>query len=166
MLHDHIITKPESIGAYASHQLVEEMLDGSRPPFVDLGDYLIVRGPEHLTPHGKPLPEIVEGGVYGFELVASCGTKTKGRHTYFPVADWRARRAWLERRAHDAGFELRAVSIRARSEKIERRGKTVRIDRTEFAGILQVTNADALKASLADGLPGPARAFGRGMIRI
>lgn len=166
MLHDHIIPKPESIGIYAAHQLLEELTDGGRPPFADMGDHLLVRGPEDLTGSGKAVPEVKDGDVFAFELVASCGTKTKGKLSYFPRHDWRSRRAWLEKRAVDAGFEVGALSVRARSEKIDRKGRLINIDRTQFTGILRVTDATAFKTALAEGFPGPGRAFGRGMIRI
>lgn len=166
MLHDHIIPKPAGISAYASHQLLEHLTNGQRPQFTDLGDHLIVRGDETLTDAGKSLPEVRAGDVLGFELVASCGTKCKGRHRYFPRHDWRSRKAWLERRAEEAGFEVRALSVISRSEGIERKGKTISIDRTQFTGILKVIDTEAFRTTLAQGVPGPARAFGRGMIRI
>lgn len=166
MLHDHVIPKPAGIGSYASHQLLEELTNGQRPLFADLGNYLVVRTEAALSDGGKTLPEVQEGDILGFELVASCGTKCKGKHRYFPRHDWRSRKAWLERKSADAGFEVRALSVTARSEEIQRKGKTLNIDRTQFAGILKVTDPAVFMTTLAQGLPGPARAFGRGMIRI
>lgn len=166
MLHDHIIPKPAGIGVYTSHRLLEDLTKGQRPQFADLGDHLIVRGDETLTDAGKSLPDVRVGDILGFELVASCGTKCKGKHRYFPRHDWRSRREWLERKAGDAGFEVRALSVTSRSEEIERKGRTISIDRTQFTGILKVADAKAFTVTLAEGLPGPARAFGRGMIRV
>ena len=166
MLRDHIITKPEQIGPYASHQLVEELTDGGRPLFADTGGQLIIRSKSDLTANGILVRDVSDGDILGFELVASCGTKSKGRHNYFPKHDWHSRRDWLERRAHNAGFEVRALSVKARGEKIERRGRVIQIDRTQFTGILKVTNAEAFRTTLKEGVGGPGKAFGRGMIRI
>ena len=166
MLRDHIITKPQGIGIYASHQLVEDLTSGERPLFADTGSHLIIRSASDLTENGEPVREVSDGDVIGFELVASCATKSKGKLRYFPTKNWRARREWLESRAPAAGFEIRALSARARSEKIERKGRVIRIDRTQFSGILKVTNAHSFRATLKNGVGGPGRAFGRGMIRI
>ena len=166
MLRDHVITKPEQIGSYALHQLVEDLTSGGRPLFADTGTHLIIRTESDLTENGEPVREVSEGDILGFELVASCGTKCGGKHVYYPTRNWRARRAWLERRASAAGFEIRALSVTARSEKIERKGRVIQIDRTQFTGILKVTDASAFRVTLRDGVGGPGRAFGRGMIRI
>ncbi|MBF9060312.1 type I-E CRISPR-associated protein Cas6/Cse3/CasE [Rhodobacterales bacterium HKCCSP123] len=166
MMHDHVIPKPESIDVYMAHQLIEDLTEGARPPFADMGDHLLVRGPADLTDRGRAVPEVKKGDVFAFELIASCGTKTKGKIRYFPRHDWRSRRAWLETRAIDAGFEVRALSVRARSEQIARRARVIHIDRTQFTGILKVTDASAFRLALEVGFPGPGRAFGRGMIRI
>ncbi len=166
MLHDHIITKPQGMDGYVSHQLLEDLTKGQRPSFVDLGDRLIIRGEAHLTPTGRPLREVRDGDVIAFEAVCSCGVKNKGKHRYFPKQDWRSRRKWLERKSSDAGFKIRALSVNARSEDINYKGRKIKIDRTNFAGILKVTDAEVFTKVLARGLSGPAKAFGRGMIRL
>ena len=166
MLRDHIITKPERIGIYASHQLVEDLTSGGRPLYVDAGTHLIIRSDRDLTENGVPVRDVADGDVLGFELVASCGTKKKGKYSYFPTKNWRARREWLESRASASGFEIRALSVNARSERIERKGRDIQIDRTQFTGILKITNAQAFRVTLKNGVGGPGKAFGRGMIRI
>ena len=166
MLRDHIITKSERIGIYASHQLVEDLTSGGRPLYADAGTHLIIRSDSDLTNNGVPVRDVAEGEVLAFELVASCGTKRKGKHSYFPPRNWRARRRWLENRASAAGFEIRALSVKARRERIERKGRVIQIDRTQFTGILKITDAQAFRVTLKDGVGGPGKAFGRGMIRI
>ena len=94
MLHDHVIPKPPTLGAYASHQLLEGLTDGGRPLFVDNGDHLLVRSAnQSLTQSSKRVRTVNVGDVLGFELRASCGVKVKGKHRYFPLKDWRARHA-------------------------------------------------------------------------
>lgn len=166
MLRDHIIPKPASIGVYECHQLIEELTGGARPLFADLGDSVVIRSDADLTENGAPVRDVSNGDVIGFELVSSCGTKRKGKHSYFPIKDWRSRRAWLDRKAADAGFEVRAASVSARREQIMRQGKVINIDRTQFTGVLKVTDAAVFRQTIAGGLSGPGRAFGRGMLRI
>ena len=166
MLLDHTIRKPPTTGTYVSHQLLEQFTNGQRPLFVDLGDRLIVRTAQNITPDGKPLPEVSQGDILGFELVASCGTKCKGRHSYYPVKDWRSRRDWLERRAEAHGFRVCVVSVSARSQKIEKKGRPINLDRTHFSGVLEVTVAELFRGTLEQGLSGPAKAFGRGLMRV
>lgn len=162
MLHDHVIPKPPTLGAYASHQLLEGLTDGGRPLFVDNGDHLLVRSANStLTQSSKPVRSVNVGDVLGFELRASCGVKVKGKHRYFPLNDWRARRAWLDRRA--SGFDVLAVTVSARSVSIS---KSIRIDQSDFAGILRVTDVDAINKIIEFGIGGPGKAFGHGMLVI
>lgn len=162
MLHDHVIPKPPTLGAYASHQLLEGLTDGGRPLFVDNGDHLLVRSANSsLTQSSKPVRTVSAGNVMGFELRASCGVKVKGKHRYFPLNDWRARHVWLDRRA--SGFDVLTVTVSARSAPIK---KGVRIDQSNFAGVLRVTDVDALNQVLEHGIGGPGKAFGHGMLVI
>lgn len=162
MLHDHVIPKPESWKAYTSHQLLEGLTKGARPMFVDNGGHLLVRSADpFLTQSSKPLRTVNVGDVLGFELRASCGVKVKGKHRYFPLKDWRARRAWLERRA--SGFEVLSVTVSARSVNIK---QNIRIDQSDFSGVLRVTDVAALNQILENGIGGPGRAFGHGMLVI
>lgn len=162
MLHDHVIPKPPTLGAYTSHQLLEGLTDGARPLFVDNGDHLLVRSANpSLTQSSKPVRSVSVGDVLGFELRTSCGVKVKGKHRYFPLKDWRARRAWLDRRA--SGFEVLTVTVSARSAQVK---ENVRIDQTDFAGVLRVTDLEAFNQILANGIGGPGKAFGHGMLVI
>ncbi len=135
-----------------------------------MGDHLIVRSSADLTSNGKPLREAREEArerdVIGFELPASCGVKVKGRHRYFAVKDWLSRHEWLDRKAEASGFEVLTVNVTATQSKIEKRGKTIRIDQSDFCGILKVTDAGAFQHALENGVGGAARAFGRGMLII
>lgn len=165
MLFDHTVPKPLSVGVYASHQLVEGLTDGSRPLFVDNGDHLIIRSNDpDLTQSSQPVRDVVIGDIIGFELRASCGVKVKGQHRYFSLNDWRSRHAWLGRRA--TGFEVLTVNVTARRVPIEKGGRTIHIDRSDFTGIMKVTDVAAFQLVLAKGISGPGRAFGHGMLVV
>ena len=165
MLHDHVIMKTAGISDYASHQLLEQMTGGARPLFINNGDHLIFRSEDpDLTPRATVVRPVKEGDIVGFELRASCGVKTKGKQKYFALKDWRARRDWLERKAQ--GFEVVAVTISSETSKIQKGSKTIKIDQTDFTGILKVTDVSAFLATLKNGVSTPGKAFGRGLLII
>jgi len=166
MLHDHVITKPVTAGTYAVHQMLEGLTDGARPLFVDYGDRLIVRGDRNLTPGGAPVRELHDGDFVGFELRAACGSKTKGRHNYFPLRDWRSRHEWLRRKSEGRGFEVLTVTVTATRARIEKAGRTFFMDRSDFTGVLRVTDAEAFAETLRSGIGGPGKAFGYGMLLV
>lgn len=166
MLLDHTIPKPPSVGAYDNHQLLEGLTDGQRPLFVDMGDYLVVRSRQEITDRFRPVPEVQEGDIRAFELRVSCGVKNKGRHRYFPLRDWRSRHDWLKRRAPAYGFEVLTVNVTARRIKIAKSERSFWMDSSDFTGVLRVTDVAAFRKVLADGFPGPGRAFGHGMLII
>lgn len=166
MLLDHVLPKPPNVGAYASHQLLEGLTEGRRPLFIDMGDHLIVRCSSIISEKYRPVPDIEEGEIRAFELRASCGVKTKGHHRYFPPSDWRARHDWLRRRSDACGFEVLTVNVTAAPLRITKDQRTFMIDRSDFTGVLRVIDADRFRRTLADGFPGPGRAFGNGMLMI
>jgi CRISPR-associated protein Cas6/Cse3/CasE subtype I-E len=166
MLFDHTVPKPPTVGAYANHQLLEGLTGGDRPLFVDMGDHLIVRSASPITDRFRTVPEVAKDEVRAFELRASCGVKTKGRHRYFPVGDWRARHDWLQRRARSYGFEVLTVNVTAQRMRIDRAERSFWIDSSDFTGVLRVIDEGAFRKVLAEGFPGPGRAFGHGMLLI
>ena len=165
-LHDHVIRKPPGVGAYETHRMLEGLTGGGRPQFVDMGDRLIVRGPQELTPDGRPLPDVKAGEIRAFELRASCGVKAGSRHMYFELKDWRSRHGWLERRSARSGFEVLTVNVTARRVKIDKGGRGFMMDRSDFTGILRVTDPEAFTRTLAVGIGGPGKAFGHGMLVV
>ncbi len=166
MLSDHIISKPAGISTYEMHQLLESMTDGARPLFVDLGDRALVRSERPLTNHGTPVPEYSDGDVVGFQLRASCGTRCRGKHRYFRKGDWKSRQEWLERKAANAGFAVLATTITSGFDKIEKKDGKITIDRSDFSGVLRVTDIEKFNETLKFGVSGPAKAFGRGLLVV
>lgn len=166
MLLDNTIPKPTTIGTYENHQMMEGLTGGGRPLFLDMGDHLIVRSDRALTQQYRPVPVVAEGDVRAFELRASCGVKNKGRHRYFPLKDWRARHEWLKSRAPEHGFEVLTVNVTARRMKIAKAERSFWMDSSDFTGILRVINTEAFDKVLAEGFPGPGRAFGHGLLII
>ena len=166
MLADHTIAKPASLGSYECHRLVAGLVGEGRPLFLDMGDHVIVRSDKPISQAGKPLPEVQAGEVRAFELRASCGVRNKGRHRYFPHGDWRSRHEWLSQRAGRHGFEALTLHVTSRSDRIAKDGRAFCMDRSDFMGILKVTDLAAFQEMLAKGMPGPGRAFGYGMMII
>ena len=167
MLRDHIIPKPAALAGYGAHRMVQGLTDGESPLFVDLGDRLVVRTEKPLTGGGKPPRAAAAGDIMGFELRACVSRKTGGRHIYYPFADWRARHAWLRRQGERRGFAPLAIHCRAAPARIDKGGgKVFTVDRTDFTGVLRVTDAARFAHAVANGVGSTARAFGFGMLVI
>ncbi|MXY38530.1 MAG: type I-E CRISPR-associated protein Cas6/Cse3/CasE [Rhodospirillaceae bacterium] len=167
MMLDHEIPKPPTLTAYRLHRMVEGLTDGESPLFADLGDTLLVRTAQPLTDKGRPLRPFETGDLLGFELRACVSKKRKGRHIYYPLRDWRSRHAWLARQGEKHGFEPRTVNCRAGRTTIDDgRGRRFAVDRTDFTGILRVTDAAAFRRALETGIGSTARAFGFGLLLI
>lgn len=166
MLRDYIIPKPATIGPYGGHQLVAELTDDAEVLFCDQGDALRIRTDAALPINFKTIIPPSTGDVLGFELRASCGGKSRGRHRYYPHGDWRSRRAWLDRKASENGFEVLAVTVTSRSVPIQRKERTFRIDQSDFMGVLRVVDSDAFARALRSGVGSTGKAFGHSMLVI
>ena len=157
MLLDHAIPKPPS--------LVQGLTDGDSPLFVDMGDRVLVRTARPLTEEGVPPRAVEAGGLGAFELRACVSRKVRGRHRYYPPGDWRSRHDWLRRQGAALGFEPLTVHCRAGVETIEKGGgPAFTVDRTDFTGVLRVTDAAAFGRAVSGGVGSTARAFGFGML--
>lgn len=166
MLLDHVISKPPTVGAYASHQMVSGLTEGEPALFCDLGDRILVRTEKPVTPYGKPLPEITEGNIRAFELRAYCGKKVRGDHRYFDLGDWRSRHQWLRSRSNALGFEVLTVNCTDRRLAVKKAGRRFHIDQTDFTGVLRITNCDLFRGALAHGVGSVGKAFGHSMLII
>ena len=167
MLLDHTIPRPPSLDAYGLHRLAQGLTGGDSPLFVDMGDRVVVRSAKPITGDGKPPRAAGAGEVVGFELRACVSRKVRGRHVYYPLADWRSRHAWLRRQGARRGFEPLTIHCRAAQAKIDKGGgQTFTVDRTDFVGVLRVTDAARFARAVADGVGSTAKAFGFGMLVI
>jgi len=167
MIVDYVLPKPPSAGGYSLHRIVEGLTGGARPLFVDMGDRLLVRsaapidGVETLS-----VRELSAGDMAAFQLRASVCKKTRGKRSYFPTADWSARHDWLQQQGKRHGFDVLTVHCTADFAKIEKTGKKFTVDRTDFTGVLKVTDTEKFSTALRDGITGCGKAFGFGMLLI
>lgn len=167
MLLDHTIPKPPSLDGYGLHRLVQGLTGGDTPLFVDMGDRLVVRTEKPITDEGKPPRVAATGESAGFELRACVSRKVRGRHVYYPIADWRSRHAWLRGQGERHGFEPLTVHCRAAQARIDKGGgRCFTVDRTDFIGVLRVTDAARFERAVANGVGSTAKAFGFGMLVI
>ena len=165
MLLDHGIPKPPSLRGHALHRLVQGLTDGENPLFVDMGDRVLVRTAKPLTPDGVPPRAVASGGLAAFELRACVSRKVGGRHRYYPPADWRSRRDWLRRRGERLGFEPLTVHCSAGFMTVDKAGgRPFTVDRTDFVGVLRVTDEAAFARAVAGGVGSTARTYGFGML--
>jgi hypothetical protein len=165
MLLDHVIPKPPSIKGYALHRVVQGLTDGESPLFADMGDNLIVRTEKPVTDKGAPPRVATTGDIIGFELRACVSKKIKGRHVYYPIADWRIRHAWLHKQGERHGFEPLTISCQADQAKLDDgKGRAFTVDQTDFVGILRVTDKSNFEKAVANGVGSTAKAFGFGML--
>ena len=113
------------------------------------------------------------GQVWGFDLIASPsqkvrveGQKNSRRRILQSPAD---RRAWLERKAAQAGFALLDVEEREQIHVCGRHstdnGGTMYHDAYQYCGALQITDAAAFRAALQNGI-GAGKAYGFGMMLV
>ena len=102
-----------------------------------------------------------------FELTATV-TKArkdgKGRCARHPL-DVEGRKAWLERRGREHGFNIENVEVNPSRRWIERKGKRFYIDATTFRGRICITDPELFSQAHRSGL-GNCRAWGCGMLLI
>ena len=153
---DHTITKPARVEGYAVHRMVAALVDDAPALHLDAGDTLTIRT-------DAPLPSV---HIVGFSLRACVSVNNKGRHRYFPSADWRSRHSWLERKGVQHGFEVITVHCSAKHLVIEKQSGQFSVDDTLFTGVLKVVDYDKYNATLLSGIGNTARAFGFGMLVI
>lgn len=165
-MNEYVLAKPPSTGGYSLHRIVAGLTDGAPALFADRGDHLVVRTSKHIGADQRPVREVKTGEVIAFELRASCGTKNKGRHSYWPVADWKSRHGWLDRQGERHGFSVITVHCTAGMQLIEKTGRKFTIDKTDFVGVLKVTDSEKFSNAMAAGIGGKGKAFGFGMIQI
>ena len=165
MLLDHSIPKPPSVQGYALHRLVQGLTAGESPLFVDMGDRVLVRTAKPLTETGAPPRRARTGEIVAFELRACVSRKVRGRHIYYPPADWRSRHDWLRRRGERLGFEPLTLHCRAAPMTVGKAGaRAFKVDRTDFTGVLRVTDEAAFAQAVSGGVGATARTFGFGML--
>ena len=71
---------------------------------------------------------------------------------------------WLKRQGQRLGFDVEAALVTG-SEVLKSHGKSIHVQRANFEGVLQVTDAQALASAVQDGI-GPAKAFGCGLFSL
>jgi hypothetical protein len=165
-MNEYVLAKPPTAGGYALHRMVAGIAGGAPALFADRGDHIVVRTAKQIDAVQRPIRAVRMGDVVAFELRASCGTKRKGRHSYWPIADWKSRHDWLDRQGVRHGFTLITVHCSADMQLIEKTGAKFTIDKTDFVGVLKVTDSDLFGKALTGGIGGKAKAFGFGMIQI
>ncbi|RMX15409.1 type I-E CRISPR-associated protein Cas6/Cse3/CasE [Vandammella animalimorsus] len=114
-----------------------------------------VLSPEQLFPAGRRCR---------FRLFANPTVTRAGKRIGLVGED--AQLAWLQRQGQSHGFALEAAIV-TRSDILKpRKGAAVlSLQRACYEGILQVTDTELLKASLAAGV-GPGKAFGCGLLSL
>lgn len=163
---DYVVPKPATARGYALHRMAEGLTGGGRPLFTDFGDHMVLRTEQPLDAVQRPVRQVAQGDIIGFELRASVGTKVKGRHRYFHTSDWRSRHEWLDRRGERHGFEVITVHCAASMAVVKKADRQFTVDQSDFTGVLKVTDESKFRQAIASGIGGKARAFGFGMINI
>ena len=166
MMQDYVLPKPSSAAGYSLHRTTAGLALGEKALFRDCGDRLLIRTAAPIGNEATPVENPVTGEIRIFQLRASVSKKTQGKRSYFPVADWRSRHAWLTRQGERLGFEVLTVNCTADFFKVEKSGKTFTVDRTDFAGALKVIDAEKFAFALKNGVGGTSRAFGFGLLII
>lgn len=166
MIQDYILPKPPMTSGYSLHRTTAGLVAGEKALFRDCGDRMIIRTAAHIHADAAQVDQPKPGDVRVFQLRASVSKKTKGKRSYFPLADWHSRHAWLARQGERHGFELLTVNCTADFAKVEKAGQKFTVDRTDFAGALKVTDAEKFALALKNGVGSTAGAFGFGLLII
>jgi CRISPR system Cascade subunit CasE len=124
------------------------------------GDYLLA--PIKLKPF-DPQPEA--GRTLAFRLRANPTVKRDGKRWGLENGDDQVR--WLERKGKASGFQVLSVSVRSNGKLGSKNvlGDNGRLFGVIFEGILQVTDADAFRSTLENGI-GSAKGFGFGLLSV
>jgi len=163
---DYVVPKPPTAQGYALHRIAEGLTGGARPLYTDFGDHMVLRSDKVIEAEQRPVRQVSQGDIVGFELRACVGTKVKGKHRYFPTADWRSRHEWLDRQSKRHGFEVITVHCTASIAKVEKAQRQFTVDQTDFTGVLKVTDQALFTQAMSSGIGSTARAFGFGMINL
>lgn len=163
---DFVLHKPPTIRGYALHRMAAGVADGDKVLFADCGDRLLLRTDKPLAAEQQPLRSVSPGDIIGFELRACVGKKVKGKHRYFPTADWRSRHQWLERQGELHGFSIVTVHCTAAMLAVKAGERQFTVDQTDFTGVLKVTDVERFNHAVANGIGNKAKAFGFGMLLI
>lgn len=126
------------------------------------GDVCIVRLPEGFAP-----PRLAVGERWLFRLHARVGHKdaATGRRSSWRRGEEGRRLAWLERRGAEHGFAATAASVEIVREKVRKPKAEFWLDRSEFSGVVEITDPGRVAAAMTAGIGG-GRAWGLGMLRL
>ena len=127
---------------------------------------MVLRSAKPIEAEPRPVRTVAVGDIVGFELRACVGTKVKGRHRYFALADWSSRHKWLARQGERNGFEVITVYCTASIANIKKTDRQFTVDQTDFTGVLKINDEQKFLHALATGIGSTAGAFGFGMINL
>lgn len=158
---DILIDKPARVRGYALHRLVEQYQQGKPALWADEGKQVRIR------PRDSIPPTFETGKILGFTVKACVAYSSGNQHVYLPLADWRGRRQWLEKRAAKCGFDLVGVHVSGAMEEVQTHdGRNFTIDATEFTGLLKILDLDAFTRCYMSGLGKVGKSFGLNMIVV
>lgn len=158
---DIVIDKPARLRGYALHRIVEQHQQNEPALWADEGSQLRIRAKNSEPPCHE------QGTLLGFMVTACVAFKVKGKHRYLALDDWRGRKAWLEKQALKHGFQILGVHVKPAMQKVEADdGRSFRIDATEFAGLLRVTDTEKFGKALTSGIGRVGKAFGLNLLIV
>lgn len=120
------------------------------------------------------LDRLANGQAYAFRLTANptrIATGDDGRKQRVGFLRENQQVAWLLRKSVEMGVSFQSaerpsISVKgSRSRDFRRQDRTVTLMQVTFEGALVVTDADALRAALANGV-GAAKAYGCGLVTL
>jgi hypothetical protein len=161
----YFIPKPKSLSGYATHRIAAAVAKGAL--HADSGNFMVVRSDKPIPGAAvREIPRHDVGAVMCFTLRACVGAKVRGKHHYFPVADWRSRAEWLRKKSLQHGFEIITVHVQGNMQRIEKTRSSFWVDDTRFDGALKVVDADKFAEALRGGIGNKGRAFGYGLLIV
>ena len=125
------------------------------------GQQLRIRPEEAKPPHYDI------GKLLAFTTTACVSFSSGHKHKYLPLADWRGRRAWLDKQGMKHGFEIVGVHITPGMQEVQTHdGRRFKLDATEFTGLLKVNEPAAFALCLSKGIGKVGKAFGLNLLIV
>lgn len=141
------------------------VLSADKPDLDKLAEYGIAHTAQTKDYDGF-IDRIQDGDLLQFRLTANPTTKHNGTRIAESTLD--GQRDWLKKRATMHGFALTPGSYDVISHNwpvLYHGGRPVKLNRVTYEGILKVTNQQAFKAMLTDGI-GHEKAYGMGLMTV
>lgn len=147
------------------------LLSPERPDLTSfIAQFGYADAPAEIKNYQKVLDAVENGDVYKFRLTAnpvhSIKKEDKDRGKIYPHVTVAQQEEWLRLKSTKNGFKLHDFAVVYRERKrFRRQDRYVSISMATYEGVLEITDAEAFKKALTDGI-GRAKSYGCGLLTL